>query len=91
MDKLLSYEYYSFHLSPGPGAQIPYANPHLIWGVAVSSAEIARVQASEIFHAATWSGMCTFGQFSPLGFSAGGFWSVVLETAARAQPGQSQH
>ncbi len=37
-----------------------------------------------IFHAATWSGLCTFAQFYRLDFSGGGFDDAVLEMATRA-------
>ncbi len=53
-------------------------------GMATSWAEMARVPASEICRAATWSGPRTFAQFYRLDFSFRGFGDAVLETAARA-------
>ncbi len=63
--------------------EIICANPLTIRGVATFWAGIARVPASEIRRAATWSGPCTFAQFYRLDFSGGGFGGAVLETAAR--------
>ncbi len=63
--------------------EIIRANPHSIRGVATSWAEIVRVPASEIRHAATCSGPCAFAQFYRLDYSGGGFGGAVLETAAR--------
>ncbi len=71
-------------LIKGREHEILSANPHSIWDVATSWAEIARVPASEIRRAATWSGPCTFAQFYRLDFSAGGFGGAILETAALA-------
>ncbi len=62
--------------------EIIRANPHSIQGVTTSLAEIARVGASEICCAATWSALCTFAQFYWLDFSGGGFEDTGLETAA---------
>ena len=64
--------------------EIISVNPYTMRGVATSWAEIARVPASEIRRAATWSGPCTFAQFYRLDFSADGFGGAVLEKAARA-------
>ncbi len=50
--------------------EIIHANPHSIWDVA----EIARVPASEICCAATWSGPCTFCPILPVGFFWRWFW-----------------
>ncbi len=63
--------------------EIISANLYSIQGVGTSWAEIVRVPASEIRHAATCSGPCTFAQFYRLEFSDGGFGDAVLETTAR--------
>ena len=73
----------AFHLK-GREHEFIRANPHSIRGVVTSWAEIARVLASEICRAATWSGPCTFAQFYQLDFCGSGFEGAVLETAARA-------
>ncbi len=64
--------------------EVVSANPHSIWGMATSWAEIARVPALEICCAATRSGPCTFAQFYRLDFSGGGFGDAVLEMPTRA-------
>ncbi len=72
----------STYYHQGQGHEILRANPHSIWGVAASWAEIARVLASAICHIATWFGTCTFTQFFWLGFPGSSFGSAVLETIA---------
>ncbi len=50
------------------------ANPHLIWGVAASWAQIARVPVSEICRVTTWLNTCTFAQIYLLNFIGWWFW-----------------
>ncbi len=70
---------HSAYRHKGQEHEIIHANPHSIWGVATSWAEIARVPASEICCAVTWSGPCPFAQFYWLDISGGGLGTPFLK------------